>query len=77
MGLPRFLTPEEAALVLARIEHDRGDAVEEKLTWALFASYIQDWKLWEFPFYLLLNVKSSLRLLWPMTPWTCEDSTRH
>ncbi|KAK6385773.1 hypothetical protein LTS17_001345 [Exophiala oligosperma] len=55
MGLPRFLTPEEAALVLARIEHDRGDAVEEKLTWALFASYIQDWKLWEFPFYLLLN----------------------
>ncbi|KAK5192635.1 hypothetical protein LTR99_009611 [Exophiala xenobiotica] len=55
LGLPRFLTPEEAALVLARIEHDRGDAVEEKLTWNLFISYIKDWKLWEFSLYLLLN----------------------
>ncbi|KAJ9636493.1 uncharacterized protein PV06_01539 [Exophiala oligosperma] len=55
-GLQAFLTPEEVAIVLARIEHDRGDAVEEeKLTRKLFFTYLQDWKVWEFPLYLMLN----------------------
>ncbi|KAH0837116.1 hypothetical protein AYO21_04577 [Fonsecaea monophora] len=55
LGLPAFLTPEEAAIVLARIEHDRGDAVHETLTFKLFLEYIKDWKLWEFSSYLILN----------------------
>lgn len=58
-GLQAFLTPEEVAIVLARIEHDRGDAVEEeKLTRKLFFTYLQDWKVWEFPLYLMLNVRN-------------------
>ena len=55
LGLPGFLTPEESAVVLARIEHDRGDAVEDKLTFKVAMKHLQDWKLWEFSLYLLLN----------------------
>ncbi|KAH8812539.1 major facilitator superfamily domain-containing protein [Xylogone sp. PMI_703] len=55
LGLPGFLTPEEAAIVLVRIEHDRGDAVEDKLTFSRAMQHIRDWKLWEFSLYLLLN----------------------
>jgi hypothetical protein len=56
LGLPAFLTPEEAAIVLARIEHDRGDAVEAKPSLKLYVQFIKDWKMWEFPLYLILNV---------------------
>lgn len=56
LGLPPFLTPEEAAIVLARIEHDRGDAAEAKPSFKSYLEYMKDWKMWEFPLYLLLNV---------------------
>ncbi|KIY01560.1 uncharacterized protein Z520_03112 [Fonsecaea multimorphosa CBS 102226] len=55
LGLPGFLTPEEAAIVLARVERDRGDAVEDKITLKIAMKHFQDWKLWEFTLYLLLN----------------------
>ncbi|KFX92673.1 hypothetical protein V490_05250 [Pseudogymnoascus sp. VKM F-3557] len=55
IGLPGFLTPEEAAIILARIEHDRGDAVEDKLTFRLALQHLRDWKVYEFTLYLLLN----------------------
>jgi sugar phosphate permease len=55
LGLPGFLTPEEAAIVLARVERDRGDAVEDKITFKIAMMHFKDWKLWEFTLYLLLN----------------------
>lgn len=55
LGLPGFLAPEEAALVLARVERDRGDAVEDKITFKIALKHMRDWKLWEFTLYLLLN----------------------
>jgi MFS family permease len=55
LGLRGFLTPEEAAIVLARIEHDRGDAAEDRLTFRLALRHLRDWKLYEFTLYLLLN----------------------
>ncbi|KAK5231482.1 hypothetical protein LTR96_009381 [Exophiala xenobiotica] len=55
MGLPGFLTPQEAAIVLARVERDRGDAVEDKISFKIAMKHLGDWKLWEFTLYLLLN----------------------
>jgi predicted MFS family arabinose efflux permease len=40
---------------MARIEHDRGDAVEDKLTFKIAMKHLRDWKLWEFTLYLVLN----------------------
>ncbi|KAJ9611505.1 hypothetical protein H2200_004689 [Cladophialophora chaetospira] len=55
LGLPGFLTPEEAAIVLARVERDRGDAVEDKITFKIAMHHLKDWKVWEFSSYLTLN----------------------
>lgn len=55
LGLPGFLTPDEAAIVLARIEHDCGDAVKDKLNFKLAMECFRDWKLREFSLYLALN----------------------
>lgn len=54
--MPAFLTQEEAALVLARIERDRGDSTAEPLTAGSMLRCCKDWKVWEFSSYVLLNV---------------------
>lgn len=41
--------------MLARVEHDRGDAVEEPYSTGLILGYLRDWKIWEFTLYLILN----------------------
>jgi sugar phosphate permease len=41
-----FLTAAEAAVTLQRIEDDRGDSVDDPLTWAKFCNHIKDLKLW-------------------------------
>ena len=58
IGMPGFLTPEEAAVILARVERDRGDAVEDKMSFKVAMKHFRDWKLWEFNLYVLLNVSS-------------------
>ena len=50
-----FLTVDEAAIILARIQRDRGDAVADKLTWATIAKHLRDWKIWEFAWLYFLN----------------------
>ncbi|OAG04596.1 MFS general substrate transporter [Paraphaeosphaeria sporulosa] len=50
-----FLTPEEAAIVLARVERDRADAVPEPLNRRNVSRALQDWKMWQFPFLLFCN----------------------
>ncbi|MCJ1301813.1 hypothetical protein MMC08_004614 [Hypocenomyce scalaris] len=55
LGLPAFLTPEDAAVILARIERDRGDTVVQKLTFKLLLAGLKDWKIWETSCYVMLN----------------------
>ena len=55
LGMRAFLTPEEAAIVLARVERDRGDAVEDKINFKVAMHHLKDWKVWEFSLYLVLN----------------------
>ncbi|PVI04520.1 phthalate transporter-like protein [Periconia macrospinosa] len=43
-----FLTHGEAACILQRIEDDRGDSVDDPLTWAKFVHHLGDLKLWAF-----------------------------
>ncbi|OAL45688.1 phthalate transporter-like protein [Pyrenochaeta sp. DS3sAY3a] len=43
-----FLTPHEAAIMLRRIEDDRGDSVDDPLTWATFVHHLKDIKLWAY-----------------------------
>lgn len=50
-----FLTEPEAAIVMNRIQRDRGDAVVDKLTWPLILLHLRDWKIWEFSFLYFLN----------------------
>lgn len=39
------MTVEESAIVLARIDRDRGDAVVDKLTKKNVVKYLGDWKV--------------------------------
>ncbi|KIW30174.1 uncharacterized protein PV07_05936 [Cladophialophora immunda] len=55
LGMPPFLTANEASLVHARIERDRGDSTAEKLTWSNMLIYARDWKVWEFSSYVFFN----------------------
>ena len=41
--------------MLARVERDRGDAVEDKITFKIAMKHLRDWKVWEFSSYLTLN----------------------
>lgn len=50
-----FLTPEEASIVLARIERDRSDAVPEPFNRRNIMRALADWKMWQFPFLLFCN----------------------
>ena len=50
-----FLTEDEKTVVMARIAHDRGDAIPEILTIKRILFYMQDWKIWEFGILILCN----------------------
>jgi predicted MFS family arabinose efflux permease len=50
-----FLAPEEAAIVLARVQRDRADAVPEPLSRRNVLRALRDWKTWQFPFLLFCN----------------------
>ena len=41
-----FLTSEETAIVLDRVEKDRGDSLPDVLTTEKILRYLLDWKLW-------------------------------
>jgi hypothetical protein len=45
-----FLTPEEKAWAIDRIERDRGDAVPDKMSWGTIKRDIIDWKIWGFAY---------------------------
>lgn len=41
-----FLTSEETAIVLDRVEKDRGDSLPDVLTTEKILRHLLDWKLW-------------------------------
>jgi hypothetical protein len=43
-----FLSREQTALILQRIESDRGDSVPDKITVSKVLHHLGDWKLWVF-----------------------------
>lgn len=69
-----FLTQEEAAIVMNRIQRDRGDAVVDKLTIPLILKHLKDWKIWEVRVPLDLNRDKPPFPLSPtlVTPKTCS-----
>lgn len=56
LGLPPFLNKQEAAILIAHIERDRGDAQTEQFGWKDMLYHLRDWKVWEFGSYVMLNV---------------------
>jgi MFS family permease len=50
-----FLTAEEAGIIKARIDRDRGDAVVDSLNLSKVMHHLRDWKLWEWAWLYLLN----------------------
>ncbi|KAG6920204.1 hypothetical protein DXG01_004973 [Tephrocybe rancida] len=44
----RFLSPEQTALVLRRIEEDRGDSVPDEITRSKVFKHLGDWTLWAY-----------------------------
>lgn len=64
LGMPAFLSKEDAAVLLAHIERDRGDAQTEKFGWKDMLYTARDWRVWEFGLYVLLNVCGISPLLW-------------
>ena len=43
-----ILTESEAAFIASRIKRDRGDAVADSMTKAVFLHHLKDFKLWMF-----------------------------
>jgi hypothetical protein len=54
-----FLTIDEATIVLARVNRDRGDAVVDKLSASVIMHHLRDWKIWEFAWLYFLNVSTA------------------
>lgn len=48
----KFLTPEQTAFVLKRIDEDRGDAMPDLVTKEKVKRYLQDWTIWAHGKYL-------------------------
>jgi len=44
----KFLTSEQTALVLQRIDEDRGDAVPDNVTAGKVRKYLSDWTIWAY-----------------------------
>lgn len=44
--LNRFLTPKQTALVLRRIDEDRGDALPDPVTFEKVKRHLMDWTIW-------------------------------
>ncbi|KAJ7287182.1 major facilitator superfamily domain-containing protein [Mycena rebaudengoi] len=44
----KFLTPDQTALILERVEDDRGDSVPEEITFRKVMSHLGDWTLWAY-----------------------------
>ncbi|XP_006461260.1 hypothetical protein AGABI2DRAFT_192788 [Agaricus bisporus var. bisporus H97] len=44
----KFLSAEQTAFVMKRLDDDRGDAIPDKLTLAKVRKYLSDWKLWAY-----------------------------
>jgi hypothetical protein len=44
----RFLTPEQTAVVLKRIEEDRGDSIPDEVTTQKVKKHLSDWTLWSY-----------------------------
>lgn len=59
LGMPAFLSKEEAAIIIAHIERDRGDAQTEQFGWKDMLFHLRDWKVWEFGSYVMLNVSQA------------------
>jgi hypothetical protein len=58
LGLPAFLNKEEAAVLVAHIERDRGDAQTEQFGIMDMLYNLRDWKVWESASYVMLNASS-------------------
>ncbi|KAF9888313.1 hypothetical protein FE257_008745 [Aspergillus nanangensis] len=50
-----FLKPEEKKFVIDRINYDRGDAVEDKMTARVILNHLKDWKLYFWAFNLMAS----------------------
>lgn len=57
--MPAFLNKEEAAVIIAHIERDRGDAQTEQFGMKDMLYHLRDWKVVEFGSYVMLNVSLS------------------
>ncbi|KAG6857182.1 hypothetical protein H0H87_008247 [Tephrocybe sp. NHM501043] len=44
----KFLSPEQTALVLKRIEEDRGDSIPDEITRSKVFKHLGDWTLWSY-----------------------------
>jgi hypothetical protein len=56
LRLPAFLEKEEAAIIIAHIERDRGDAQTENFGLKQTLYHLRDWRCWEFASFVMLNV---------------------
>ncbi len=61
----RFLTPEQTAVVLRRIEIDRGDSVPDVLTPAKIWFHLKDWSIWTYG----MQKRDAWR--WVLADWKC------
>ncbi|KIM40316.1 hypothetical protein M413DRAFT_28802 [Hebeloma cylindrosporum] len=50
-----FLTPEQTAFVLKRIDDDRGDALPDPVTFEKVKRYLTDWTLWAYGLMFMCN----------------------
>ena len=73
LRLPAFLEREEAAIIIAHIERDRGDAQTENFGLKQTLSHLKDWRCWEFASFVMLNVSGQANFM----IWKCVDQAQN
>lgn len=54
-----FLTPEEKAYAMRRVQEDRGDAVPDEVTFSKVMTHLADLKLWAFGLCFMCSTTAS------------------
>lgn len=56
----KFLTPEQTAIVLKRIDDDRGDSIPDEITMQKVWLHLRDWKLWSWGTHSIIIMRDSV-----------------
>jgi MFS family permease len=72
-----FLTPEEKAYAMRRVEEDRGDSIPDEVTFKKILTHLSDLKLWAFALCFMSSTTASCEPRFPLSRFFLPHADRH